>query len=268
MSECARLDLSAFSRWFLDFGRRVSDNRARLRMLRPHESCARAHTVTGTPWSSRASLFLLAFACVLLVAIAAPAAPAAPADPKQAAPPQELWNAFPLNPKGERLVPERPQAGPKAPFTPPAKPQAVAETPSETSTGDVPVLALVGGAGAFVLLALLGFAAVRLRHGAVNPRRSVPLWQGTAGIESSPVARLQHYADVDVSLTQPSRFGTGDVESRSGARDHRPRSPSPRDLGAVAQLVRDAIWNENTAPVIVGSAIAIVTALLVIYMVG
>ena len=237
-------------------------------MLRPHEPCARAHTVTGTPWSSRASLFLLVFACVFLVAIAVPAAPAAPGDPKEAAPPQELWNAFPLNPKGERLAPERPQAGPKAPFTPPAKPQAVAETRSETSSGDVPVLALVGGAGAFVLLALLGFAVVRLRHGADHPRRSAPLWQGTAGIESSPVARLQHYADVDVSLTQPSRFGTGELESRSGARVRRPLSPSPHDLGAIAHRVRDAIWNENTAPVIVGSAIAIVTAFLVIYMVG
>jgi len=244
-------------------------------MLRPHEPCARAHTVTGTPWSSRASLFLLVFACVFLVAIAVPAAPAAPGDPKEAAPPQELWNAFPLNPKGERLAPkgerlapERPQAGPKAPFTPPAKPQAVAETRSETSSGDVPVLALVGGAGAFVLLALLGFAAVRLRHGADHPRRSAPLWQGTAGIESSPVARLQHYADVDVSLTQPSRFGTGELESRSGARVRRPLSPSPHDLGAIAHRVRDAIWNENTAPVIVGSAIAIVTAFLVVYMVG
>lgn len=235
-------------------------------MLRPHESCA--HTVTGTPWSSRASLFLLAFACVLLVAIAVPAAPAAPGDPKQAAPPQELWNAFPLNPKGERLVPERPRAGPKAPFTPPAKPQAVAETPSETSSGDLPGLALVGGAGTFVLLALLGLAAVRLRHGADHRRRSAPLWQGTAGIETSPVAWLQHYADVDVSLTQPSRFGTGDVESRSGARDRQPRSASPHDLRAIAHLVRQAIWNENTAPVIVGSAIAIVTAFLVIYMVG
>lgn len=197
-------------------------------MLRPHEACARAHTGGGTSWSFRVSSFLLVAACAALIAIV-PEAFAAPGDPEQAPPPQELWNAFPLNPKGERLAPKRQQAPPKAPFTPPAEPQAVAETPPETSRGGLPLLVLLVGAAAFVVLALLVLAAARLRHGVGSRRRSAPLWQGTTGIESSPVARMQEYADVEVSLTQPSRFGTGDVESRSGARDRRPSSTeSPR----------------------------------------
>jgi len=197
-------------------------------MLRLHEACARAHTGRGTAWSIRVSSFLVVAACAWSVAIA-PEAFAAPGDPKQAAPPQELWNAFPLNPKGERLAPKRQQAPPKAPFTPPAEPQAVAETPPETSSRDLPLPALILGAGAFVLLALLVLAAARLRRGVGQRRRSAPLWQGTTGIESSPVARMQEYADVEVSLTQPSRFGTGDVESRSGGRDRRLSSTeSPR----------------------------------------
>jgi len=212
-----------------------------------------------------------------LVAIA-PEAFAAPGDPKQAPRPQELWNAFPLNPKSERLAPKPGQAPPKAPkrqqaplkapFTPPAERQAVAETPPETSSRDFPLLALIVGAGAFVLLALVVLTGARLRHGAAQRRRSAPLWQGTTGIESSPVARLQQYADVEVSLTQPSRFGTGDIESRSGARDRRFRSLSSSDLGGTAERVREVIWNETTAPVLVGSAIAIAAGSLIIYLVG
>lgn len=238
-------------------------------MLRSHETCARAHLGTGTCRNPRVLSCLLVVACVALVAIGPSNALAAPGDPKQGAPPQQLWNAFPLNPKGQRLVPERQQAAfPKAPFTPPGKPQVVAETPREAPRGDFSLLALAFGAGLIVLLTLLGLAAVRWRNGAGQRRRSAPLWQGTTGIESSPVARLQQYADIDVSLTQPSRFGTGDIESRSGARDRRPYSPSPADLGATVHRMRNAIWNARTVPVLVGSAIAIVTALLIIYLVG
>ena len=234
-------------------------------MLRPHETCAREHTATRTCWSSLTSLFLLAFACVVLVAVVVQGAPAAPGDPKPAAPPQELWNAFPLNPKGERLGSH---AGSKAPFTPPAKPQAVAETPPKASRSDLPVLALAGGAGALIFLALLGFAAMRLHRVAGRRRRSAPLWQGTAGIEMSPVARLQQYEDVDVALTRPSRFAARDIEHRSGAR-RRPQHPRAyRDLHATLHRIRRAIWNEDTAPVIVGCAIAIVVAFLIVYLVG
>ena len=216
-------------------------------------------------WSSLASLFLVAFACVVLVAIDAPVAPAASGDPKPAAPPHELWNAFPLNPKAERLGS---YAGPKAPFTPPAKPQAVAETPPESSRSDLPLLALAGGAGALIFLALLGFAAMRLHRVAGRRRRAAPLWQGTAGIEMSPVARLQQYEDVDVALRRPSRLAARDIEHRSGKR-RRPQHPrARRDLHATLHRIRRAIWNEDTAPVIVGCAIAIVVALLIVYLVG
>lgn len=234
-------------------------------MLRPHETCAREHTTMRTC----CSLFRLAFACVVLFAIAAPVAPAAPADPKPGAPPQELWNAFPLNPKAQRLGS---YAGPKAPFTPPAKPQAVAETPPETpseaSRSDLPVLALAGGAGALIFLALLGFAAMRLHRVAGLRRRSAPLWQGTAGIEAGPVARLHLYSDIDAPLSRPSRPVAGNLEGRSRARGRTRRPPAPRDLRVIAHRMRRAIWNEDTAPFLVGFAIAIVAAFLIIYLVG
>lgn len=238
-----------------------------MRTLRSHETCARERTVKRACWNSLVPSFVLALACVAFLAIAAPAAPAAPGDPKQAAPPQELWNAFPLNPKAQRLVPEGQQAGPKAPFTPPGRPQTAAETPPETSRRDLPVLALAGGVGAFIVLALLGLVAVRLRHVAGHRRRSAPLWQGTAGIEAGPVARLQQYADVDPPLARSSR-----AVSRSVAppeRRHRRRGLQIlRNPRAIAHRLRDAIWNETTAPVIVGSAVAVAVAFLIVHYGG
>ena len=241
--------------------------RVRVRILQPTESVRiSTHMVLRTPLNSLACSFLLAFACVVLVAIVVQGAPAAPGDPKPVAPPQELWNAFPLNPKAARLDS---YGGSKAPFTPPAKPQAVAETPPETSRSDLSVLALAGGAGALIFLALLGFAAMRLDRVAGRRRRSAPLWQGTAGIEASPIARrLQHYADVDVAVTRPSRLVARDVERRSGVR-RRPRRPqAPRDLRVIAHRMRRAVWNEDTSPFIVGSVIAIVAAFVIIYLVS
>ena len=244
-------------------------------MLRSHGACARQHTATrmrwnstatATGWSSPAPSFLLALACVAVVAIAAPVASAAPGDPEQAAPPQELWNAFPLNPNSQRLGSV---AGPKASFTPPGRPQTAAETPPEASRGDLPVQANAGGAAALILLALLGLAAVRLRHVPSHRRRSAtPLWQGTAGIEASPVARLQHYADLDVPIARPSRLVAGDVKRRSGPRHPIRRPQAPRDPRAIAHRMRLVIWNEATAPFVVGSAFAIVGAFLIIYVIG
>ena len=79
----------------------------------------------------------------------------------------------------------------------------------------------------------------------------------------NPVARLQQYADVDVALTRPSRFAAGDIEHRSRARRR-----ARRDLHATLHGIRRAIWNEDTAPAIVGCAIAIVVAFLIVYLVG
>ncbi|MDQ3555029.1 MAG: hypothetical protein M3395_11600 [Chloroflexota bacterium] len=208
---------------------------------------------------------LVAFACAVSVAVVVPAAFAAPGDPEPAARPQELWNAFPLNPEAERLVTER--AAPQAPFTPPGKPRAVPETPSEASSGHFPVAAIAGGAGVLILLALTTLAAVRLREIAGHRRRSAPLWQGTAGIEASPVARMQHYADVEVTLGQPSRLVARKV-GPVGVRRPAGRPRVRRDLRATAHRIRRGIWNENTAPVIVGSATAMVAAFLIVYLAG
>jgi len=236
-------------------------------MLRSHEACAREHTGIQTCRSSRAPSFLLALASVVFLAITAPAAPAAPGDPKQAAPPQELWNAFPLNPKVQRLVPERQQAGPKAPFTPPGRRQTAAASPSEASRNDLPLLAVAGGGGALILLALLGLAAVHVRHVAGHRRRSAPLWQGTAGIEAGPVARLQQYADVDAPLTRPSRPVSRSVVPLDGR--HRRRGlQTLRNPNAITHWLRDAIWNETTAPVIVGAALAVAVAFLIVHYGG
>ena len=210
----------------------------------------------------------LVLACAVLLAVAASTAVAAPGDPREGAPPQELWEAFPLNPRGERLRSDQQRAGQSGPFTPPGRPQVAAEISSEAASSDLPLLTLAGGAGTLILLALLGFATVRLRNVAGHRRHSAPLWQGTAGIEASPVARLQQYADVEVALKRPSRLIAGEVERRPGTRP-RPRLPqASRDLRVIAHRMRRAIWNENTAPFIVGAGIAIVVAFLIIYLVG
>ncbi len=233
-------------------------------MLLPHKTCAREHTGRRTCWYSPTPAFLLALACVVLAAIAAPAVTAAPGDPKQAAPPQELWNAFPLDPSSERLGLA---GGSSVPFTPPGRPEVAAEISSEAAGSDLPLLALAGGAGALVVLALLVLAAVRLRHPA-DRHLSAPLWQGTAGIEANPVARLQQYADVDTAVTRPPGLVPREAENRSDTR-RRSRPPqAPRDLRAVAYRMRHAIWNDDTAPFLVGSAIAILAAFLIVHLAG
>jgi len=234
-------------------------------MLRLQQTCALEHTVPRTGWRVLAGTALIVASVVALSAVA----PSAAAQVDLAAdPPKELWSEFPLNPKGERLVPERQEKEAQAPFTPPAKAEAVPETPSESSGRGFTTLVALGLAGALLLLALLAVGTVRLREAAVRRRRSAPLWQGTAGIEASPVARLQHYADVDVSLPQPSRFSRVEVAPRGRLPERRLRLPSLRDPGAVVRRLRRTVWSDSTAPFIVGSAIAIVAAFLIIYVIG
>ncbi|MDQ3380595.1 MAG: hypothetical protein M3546_09800 [Actinomycetota bacterium] len=232
-------------------------------MLLSHETCARDDTGQRTGWYSPTPSFLLALACVVWAAIAAPAVPAAPGDPKRAAPPQELWNAFPLDPISERLGLA---GGPSVPFTPPGRPEVAAEISSEAASSDLPLLALAGGAGALIVLALLVLALVRLRQPARH--LSAPLWQGTAGIEASPVARLQQYADIDTALTRPPGLVQREAETRSDTRRRSRRPQASRDLRAVAYRMRRAIWNDDTAPFLVGSAIAILAAFLIVHLAG
>ncbi|MDQ3671016.1 MAG: hypothetical protein M3364_01050 [Actinomycetota bacterium] len=276
-------------------------------MLRLQQTCALEHTVPRTGWRVLAVTALI-LASVVTLSVVAPSAVAQ--GDLAADPPKELWSEFPLNPKGERLVPERQAKQEKqakqvqAPSTPPAKAEAVPETPSPSSDGGFSSLVAAGLAGALLLLALLAVGAVRLREAAVRRRRSAPLWQGTAGIEASPVARLQQYADVDVSLTphrrvggpdrraqehghdekvvaggrspqpewvfptEPARFGAGEVATRGGVPSRRLHLPSLRDPATTVRHLRHTAWNDSTVPFVVGSAVAIVAAFLIIYLVG
>ena len=226
---------------------------------------------------ARGGAISLVLACVLSLAVAAATADAAPGDPKKGTPPQELWEAFPLNPKGELLGGNpkgqplggnRQRTSPSAPFSPPARPQTAAVSPPRASGSDFPLLALAGGAGALILLALLGLAAVRLRNVGRHRHHSVPLWQGTAGLDhaTSTVARMQHYSDVDVPLTRSSR--PAPRSAPSAGRPRRRRAQTPPNSRAIVDRVRDTMWNEGTAPVIVGSAIAVAVAFLIVHYGG
>ncbi len=222
--------------------------------------------VLRTGWRVVLAVTGLILASVVALSVVAPSA-AAQRD-LAADPPKELWSEFPLNPKGERLVPEREETAAQAPFTPPAKAQAVPETPSESSARGFSALVAAGVVGALALLALLAVGAVRLREVAARRHRSAPLWQGTVGIEASPVARLQHYADVEVSVTQPARFSRGEVATRGGVPGRRLHLPSLRDPATTVRRLRRIVWNDSTAPFFIGCAIAIVAAFLITHLVG
>jgi len=201
---------------------------------------------------------------LLLLAICSPPA-AALGDPKGS--PESLWEAYPLTPKNKRrhsaLLPPVVSA--------PQTPEAVAEDASPDNGGtNVTFFLFVGGAGVIVLGVLWGLAAVRTRRLASARSPSVPLWQGTAGLEAG-LAWQSVPTDVDSPRRPSPRTTRPNLSPRRSAGRQSPlqrRRERRRHLRWFAPRIRDVVWTEDSAPLLMGSAVAVLAALVIVYLVG
>jgi len=235
---------------------------------------------------------------VLLLACAAPALGVTSDPPAR---PEKLWNEFPLNPTGDRLETTKPQDAqpprrqPRQDSTSPAPNQAAEETSPTPSDADaiVPLVA----AALLVLLAAVGLVSVyvrqadyqTVRHADHQTERTLSLRQWASPSAAGPglvERRKPPLAGVPVS---GSRRGYG-------ARRHSPvlaatdglrrsyrrrslygsrvrghaalRESSRPSVGRVATRLKRALWTEDTIPIYLGSAAAIVLATLIVQWVG
>lgn len=242
------------------------------KLLRQQEALLRACAQVG-------------LALVVALAVSSPAALAASEKPK----PQPLWEAFPLNPTGQRL-----DSAKQPVLKPPVqgRPEAtkVEETPAPTSRPGAIALALFAGV-ALLALGLVGFVSMRRLF--VRSHHSGPpvsTWQGISwsnpadttrqlpepGAERAVAVGAEHPAaglhpDVPAAAYRLQRLERP-RRRRSRVTGHGRRAPSYRmlvdGLAGVARRVKAVVWTEQIAPVIVGAALAGVTGFLIVHWVG
>ena len=225
---------------------------------------------------------------ICVVALAVGACMAASSASAQTAPdPGRLWDAYPLNPTGKQLpktqivtpITSAPRTsrryGPAATSSlrpPSAEATAAIEARPDASDGpDLTLFALLGACGmVFVAVALLAVRRGR-RARSVRPQ-TIPLWQGAVPLEApSAPFRLR-----DATLEPPARTPLRPVartvsprRSTALATERRSRSRSlRRAIARVPARVRGAVWNERTLPLYIGSAMAIIVAVVIIHLVG
>jgi hypothetical protein len=209
----------------------------------------------------------IGLAVVALTMAASPSALGASEKPT----PDALWEAFPLDPASER---------PASPFLPPTQGRSEATTvtdaPSEASGPSVVVLAF-----ATLLVLLATVVALSGRHVYVRRHQrssSLPLWQGVAWPTSDRTPEAVHESRVRTSSALVGR-------ERRAVEPH-PDVPAPRyrwadqaparrsrpsvvvEIGTMIHRLRRAIWTEDTAPAIIGAAVAVVVGVLLVYLVG
>jgi hypothetical protein len=256
-------------------------------MLRRYEAFAPGCSVGPTRTRALVRCAHVGLACLALLVVSAPAALAAPKDPKPA--PQKLWEAFPLNPTGERLgrsqetapakpasaKPARAKPVPVAPLLPPttsSTPQGTQAAGDDVDPASGTNLALFALAAGLLVLLAGGLVTVRLRAGHTQVR-SARLWEGTRGLDTGPGAGAQRHPDISGRVRQRSGLVRPRV-TRSSRASRRVvhRRPSPqalaRNLARPARRLQEAVWTPDTAPAIVGAAMAVVLAYLIVRFVG
>jgi hypothetical protein len=223
-----------------------------------------------------------ACACVRigLVAVALGMAASTPALGASEKPkPDALWKAFPLDPASERpLDPARER--PASPFLPPTQGRSEATTVTDASSdASGPNVVLLAFATLLVLLATVVVLSGRhIYVGRRHRRSSLPLWQGLAWPHGSDNVRELRQSQVRTSSALVGR-------ERRAAEPH-PDVPAPRyrwanrargrrsrpsvgiDIGRMIRRLRRAVWTEDTAPAIVGGAVAVVVGVLLVYLIG
>jgi len=194
-------------------------------MLRQHETLASTRLL-GRP---RCRIFTgclpLGIVCLALVAVDGPIALAAPRPEPE---PQRLWNEYPLNPTGERLIQRgSPRAGRSAPFTPPqrgavaASPtaeQPASDAPSAASRLDLVVLAFLAGVGLLALVALASRARVQLRSASSHHRaHAASLRLGTVAVGPVLGAGARRLSEISDRARRRLSVGSRNVTRRVGA---------------------------------------------------
>jgi hypothetical protein len=224
-----------------------------------------------------------ACACVRigLVAVALGMAASPPALGASEKPrPDALWKAFPLDPASERpldLARERPAS----PFLPPTRERSeattVTEAPSDASGPNVVVFAFATLLVLFATVAVL--SGRRAYIGRRQPRSSLPLWQGLAWPHASDNVRELRQSQVRTSSAlvgseRPAAEPHPDVPAPryrwadQAARARRSRVSVGVKIGRVLHRLRRAIWTEDSAPAIIGAAVAVVVGVLLVHLTG
>jgi hypothetical protein len=217
----------------------------------------------------------IGLAVVALAMAASP--PAAGASEKPT--PDPLWEAFPLDPASERpLDPVRER--PASPLLPPTQGRSEATTVTDAaSEASGPSVVVLAFATLLVLLATVVALSVRRAYVRRHHRSSsVPLWQGVAWPRSSDSVRERRESQVRTSAALVGR-------ERRVVEPH-PDVPAPRyrwadqgpvrrsrpsavvEISTMIRRLRRAVWTEDTAPAIVGAAVAVVVGVLLVYLVG
>ena len=225
---------------------------------------------------SRAGLVLL-----LLLALSSPAALAASDKPK----PQPLWEAFPLNPTGKRLgrVEETPAQG-RPQVTEVTEVTKAEETLTQESRPSNTMLLLLGGAA---LLALVVFASMRRLSVRSRDPGATAAWSSpseSAQVLREPLAAQASAAGLGIerraAALHPDVVAPAYRLRRVGRKPFRRSRVAPRGRGVqlshvfaggftgVARRIKHTAWNDQTAPLIVGTTVGIFAAFLLIYWIG
>ena len=193
--------------------------------------------------------------------------------------PDALWEAFPLEPTPERASTPAPAPAPPLllpPLTGRAEATTVAEPPEPSGPG---IMVVAFAATLLLLFATVGVLSGRRFYlGKRHRRTTVPLWQGAA----LPLT----------SGHEPQRQGLA-IRTSVASVGHEPRAGEPDFLGPLYRWVevekppvgrsrpsigseirtlayrfRKAVWNEDTAPAMIGAAVAVVAGVLMVYLIG
>jgi len=231
-------------------------------------------------------LLQLAWAAWLCVAVLSVASsPAEAAQGRAPRGPHALWSTFPLNPTNEQIATVRVSPFPAAPSATPA----VASHPGSGTDGLLPTLAYAGGAGLLALLVLGGLVALRDQHRRA-PRRPFVSSQVVVGFGrpgyaprflpdiEADVRRRRGRTRLVIAPRRP-RLGVSALPGiwalrrrlwrlQARSRDLRRRlSRMPSSRGIVRRL-RYLSRNEDVRGALVGVAIAVVLAYVILRAIG
>ncbi|CAN5325047.1 hypothetical protein BH20ACT13_BH20ACT13_23350 [soil metagenome] len=221
----------------------------------------------------------IGLAAAVVAMVVSPTALAVAEKPKPK--PDALWEAFPLEPTPERpastpVPPVRePPASPFLPPSPGSEATTIADAPSEASGPGSIVLAF---AVLLLLVATVSVLSGRRLYVSKRRRRTTVLWQGAALPTSSDYDRQLQGSGVRTSSAPVGReLRAGEPHPDVLAPRYRWADKAPvgrsrpsigSEISTLTHRFRKTVWTEDTAPAIIGSALAVVMGWLLVYLIG
>ena len=190
--------------------------------------------------------------------------------------PDALWEAFPLQPTPERASTPAPAPAPPL-LLPPSTGRAEATAVAEPSEASGPGIMVFAFAATLLLVGVL--SGRRFYLGKRHRRTTVPLWQGAALPLPSGHEPQRHESGIRTS-SAPVGHEPGDASEpdflaplyRWVEVEKPPASSSPSSLGSVIRKqthrFRRDLRNRNIVSAIIGAAAAVVSGVLVVYLIG